>query len=102
MSFDFWNKTGLDNQLIILFCVNRRAIIKGSIDIILKYQNNRKTLYVNQQGNKEPWYAMGERVRLRSGGEGGDTIYVYGQVSHDDRGNIVGPGDMETQMNQAY
>jgi enamine deaminase RidA (YjgF/YER057c/UK114 family) len=32
----------------------------------------------------------------------GDTIYVSGQVSHDDRGNIVGPGDMEAQMRQAY
>jgi enamine deaminase RidA (YjgF/YER057c/UK114 family) len=32
----------------------------------------------------------------------GDTIYVSGQVSHDDTGNIVGRGDMETQMRQAY
>jgi 2-iminobutanoate/2-iminopropanoate deaminase len=32
----------------------------------------------------------------------GDTIYVSGQVSHDDRGNIVGLGDMEAQMRQAY
>jgi 2-iminobutanoate/2-iminopropanoate deaminase len=31
-----------------------------------------------------------------------DTIYVSGQVSHDDRGNIVGRGDMEAQMRQAY
>jgi 2-iminobutanoate/2-iminopropanoate deaminase len=32
----------------------------------------------------------------------GDTIYISGQVSHDDNGKIVGHGDMETQMRQAY
>ena len=32
----------------------------------------------------------------------GDTIYLSGQVSHDDEGNIVGVGDMEVQMRQAY
>lgn len=31
-----------------------------------------------------------------------DTIYLSGQVSHDDEGDIVGHGDMETQMRQAY
>jgi 2-iminobutanoate/2-iminopropanoate deaminase len=31
-----------------------------------------------------------------------NTIYVSGQVSHDDKGNIVGLGDMEVQMRQAY
>jgi enamine deaminase RidA (YjgF/YER057c/UK114 family) len=31
-----------------------------------------------------------------------DTIYVSGQVSHDDRGNIIGQGNMEVQMRQAY
>ena len=31
-----------------------------------------------------------------------NTIYVSGQVSHDDKGNIVGPGNMEVQMRQAY
>ena len=31
-----------------------------------------------------------------------NTIYLSGQVSHDDKGNIVGRGDMETQMRQAY
>lgn len=31
-----------------------------------------------------------------------NTIYVSGQVSHDDKGNIVGRGDMEAQMRQAY
>jgi 2-iminobutanoate/2-iminopropanoate deaminase len=32
----------------------------------------------------------------------GDTIYISGQVSHDDEGKIVGQGNMETQMRQAY
>ncbi len=31
-----------------------------------------------------------------------DTIYISGQVSHDDEGNIAGSGDMEAQMRQAY
>ena len=31
-----------------------------------------------------------------------NTIYVSGQVSHDDNGNIVGLGDMQAQMRQAY
>jgi 2-iminobutanoate/2-iminopropanoate deaminase len=31
-----------------------------------------------------------------------NTIYVSGQVSHDDKGNIVGKGNMEMQMRQAY
>jgi 2-iminobutanoate/2-iminopropanoate deaminase len=30
------------------------------------------------------------------------TIYVSGQVSHYDKGNIVGLGDMQLQMRQAY
>ncbi len=29
-------------------------------------------------------------------------IYLSGQVSHDDEGNFVGLGEMETQMSQAY
>ena len=32
----------------------------------------------------------------------GDTIYLSGQVSHDEKGDIVGVGDMEAQMQQAY
>ena len=46
-----------------------------------------------------PWereygYAQGIKV--------GDTIYLAGQVSHDDQGTILGLGDMEIQMRQAY
>ncbi len=43
---------------------------------------------------KEYGYAQGVKV--------GDTIYVSGQVSHDDEGNIIGVGDMDVQMRQAY
>jgi 2-iminobutanoate/2-iminopropanoate deaminase len=46
-----------------------------------------------------PWekeYGYAQAVKV------GDTIYVSGQVSHDDKGNIVGRGDMEVQMRQAY
>lgn len=46
-----------------------------------------------------PWekeYGYAQAVKV------GDTIYVSGQVSHDDKGNIVGLGDMEVQMLQAY
>lgn len=46
-----------------------------------------------------PWeqeygYAQGVKI--------GDTIYLSGQVSHDDRPTILGRGDMEVQMRQAY
>ena len=46
-----------------------------------------------------PWekeYGYAQAVKV------GDTIYLSGQVSHDDKGNIVGVGNMETQMRQAY
>jgi enamine deaminase RidA (YjgF/YER057c/UK114 family) len=31
-----------------------------------------------------------------------NTIYISGQTSHDDKGNVVGQGNMEVQMRQAY
>jgi 2-iminobutanoate/2-iminopropanoate deaminase len=46
-----------------------------------------------------PWekeYGYAQAIKV------GDTIYVSGQVSHDETGKIVGPGDMESQMRQAY
>ncbi len=46
-----------------------------------------------------PWekeYGYSQAVKV------GDTICVSGQVSHDDEGKIVGRGDMEAQMRQAY
>src|SRR5918912_1580761 len=46
-----------------------------------------------------PWeeqYGYAQAVKV------GDTIYLSGQVSHDDEGNFEGVGDMEVQMRSAY
>jgi 2-iminobutanoate/2-iminopropanoate deaminase len=46
-----------------------------------------------------PWekeYGYAQSVKV------GDTIYISGQVGHDEAGRIVGHGNMETQMRQAY
>jgi len=46
-----------------------------------------------------PWesgYGYSQAVKV------GDTIYVSGQVDHDETGKILNPGDMEGQMRQAY
>ncbi len=46
-----------------------------------------------------PWeqeYGYSQAVKV------GDTIYLSGQVSHDDEGNVLGEGDMEVQMRAAY
>jgi len=46
-----------------------------------------------------PWekeYGYSQAVKV------GDTIYLSGQVSHDDKGNILGEGNMEVQMRAAY
>jgi 2-iminobutanoate/2-iminopropanoate deaminase len=46
-----------------------------------------------------PWekeYGYSQAVKVRN------TIYISGQVSHDDKGKIVGLRDMEAQMRQAY
>lgn len=32
----------------------------------------------------------------------GDTVYVSGQLSHDDEGNLVGEGNYEVQTRQTY
>lgn len=65
----------------------------------------------DSRGFGMPWedlYGYAQAVRV------GDTIYVSGQLSHDDEGNIVGPApldehgkildhsNMETQMRQTY
>jgi 2-iminobutanoate/2-iminopropanoate deaminase len=44
----------------------------------------------------EKEYGYSQAVKVEN------TIYVSGQVSHDDNGKIVGLGDMEVQMRQAY
>lgn len=46
-----------------------------------------------------PWerdYGYAQAVKV------GDTVFLSGQVSHDDAGNVVAPGDMRAQMRQAY
>ena len=55
---------------------------------------NKETKSLGMPWEKEYGYAQAVKV--------GDTIYLSGQVSHDDRGNIVGLRDMEVQMRQAY
>jgi len=55
---------------------------------------NKETKSLDMPWEKEYGYAQAVKV--------GDTIYVSGQVSHDDKGNIVGRGDMKAQMRQAY
>lgn len=55
---------------------------------------NKETTSLGMPWEKEYGYAQAVKV--------GDTIYVSGQVSHDDRGDIVGLDDMEAQMRQAY
>src|SRR5438093_3656688 len=55
---------------------------------------NKETKSLGMPWEKEYGYAQAVKV--------GDTIYVSGQVSHDDKGNIVGHRNMEVQMRQAY
>jgi 2-iminobutanoate/2-iminopropanoate deaminase len=46
-----------------------------------------------------PWeeqYGYAQAVKV------GETIYLSGQVSHDDEANVLGVGDMEVQMRTAY
>lgn len=46
-----------------------------------------------------PWereYGYAQAVKA------GDTIYLSGQISHDETGEIVGVGDLEAQTRQAY
>ena len=55
---------------------------------------NKEAKSLNMPWEKEYGYSQAVKV--------GDTIYVSGQVSHDDKGNILGEGDMEVQMRAAY
>jgi len=56
--------------------------------------NNKEAKSLGMPWEKDYGYAQSVKV--------GDTIYLSGQVSHDDKGNIVGIGNMEAQMRQAY
>jgi 2-iminobutanoate/2-iminopropanoate deaminase len=55
---------------------------------------SKETKDLGMTWEKEYGYSQAVKV--------GDTIYLSGQVSHDDKGNIVGLGDMEAQMRQAW
>ena len=60
---------------------------------------NRDALSKQTASFGVPWeeeYGYSQAVKV------GDTIYIAGQISHDDEGNVVGDGDMELQMRQAY
>jgi len=53
----------------------------------------------NTQNFGVPWeegYGYSQAIRV------GSRIYLAGQVSHDDGGNLVAVGDMEGQIRQAY
>ncbi len=57
------------------------------------------TINKETKGLGMPWeeeYGYAQSVKV------GDTIYLSGQVSHDDDGNVLGEGDMEVQMRAAY
>jgi 2-iminobutanoate/2-iminopropanoate deaminase len=55
---------------------------------------SKKTTSLGMPWEKEYGYAQAVQVQ--------NTIYISGQVSHDNKGNIVGLGNMEVQMRQAY
>ena len=56
---------------------------------------SKETMSLDMPWEKEYGYAHTVKV--------GDTIYLSGQVSHDEGGgNIVGLKDMEAQMRQTY
>ena len=57
-------------------------------------QSTKEAKYLGLHMEDEFGYAQAVKV--------GDTIYLSGQVSLDDEGNVVGIGDMETQVRQAY
>lgn len=55
---------------------------------------NKEVKNLNVSWEEEYGYQQAVKV--------GDTIYLSGQVSHDETGEIVGAKDMEAQMRQAY
>ena len=55
---------------------------------------NKDAKYFGMAWEKEYGYSQAVKVD--------NTIYVSGQVGHDDKGNVLGHGNMEVQMLQAY
>ena len=69
------------------------------ISLNLKSKGDKMPISKEPKSLGMPWekeYGYSQAVKVDN------TIYVSGQVSHDDKGNIVGPGNMEMQMRQAY
>lgn len=81
----------------------RRFIIGatiGSMPAAVFAAENRKRVQAKEPRSlKMPWekeYGYAQAVKF------GDAIYISGQISHDESGNIVGTGDIEVQMRQCY
>jgi 2-iminobutanoate/2-iminopropanoate deaminase len=55
---------------------------------------NKEAKSLNTSWEKEYRYSQAVKV--------GDTIYLAGQVSHDDNDTVLGEGDMEVQMRATY
>lgn len=55
---------------------------------------NKEEKNLNMPWEKEYGYSQAVKV--------GDTIYLSGQISHNETGEIVGVGDVEAQIRQAY
>lgn len=57
------------------------------------------TISKEEKNLNMPWeqeYGYSQAVKV------GDTIYMSGQISHDETGEIIGINDVEAQMRQAY
>jgi enamine deaminase RidA (YjgF/YER057c/UK114 family) len=57
------------------------------------------TISKEEKNLNMPWeqeYGYSQAVKV------GDTIYLSGQISHDETGEIIGLGNVEAQMRQAY
>lgn len=57
------------------------------------------TISKEEKNLNVPWeqeYGYSQAVKVS------DTIYLSGQISHDETGEIVGAGDVEAQMRQTY
>ncbi len=57
------------------------------------------TISKEEKNLNMPWekeYGYSQAVKV------GDTIYLSGQISHDETGEIIGVGDVEAQIRQAY
>jgi len=61
---------------------------------MMQQQNTKEAKYLGL--NIEEYFGYAQAVKA------GDTIYLSGQVSLDEECNVVGIGDMETQIRQAY